>query len=128
MDSFINLTVLKQHEKVDPVHLRELTLQIQIDGFISDPIIVDANTMVILDGHHRFNAARNIGLSRIPVQLVDYGDAAITVTGWKKNVPVSKNEVIRAGLSGNLLESKTSRHSIPKRITGIKIPLSDLKG
>lgn len=65
----INNQLLKQHEQIRKAHLSKLQKQLADDGFISDPIIVDVKTMVILDGHHRFNAIRRLGLSHSPVFL-----------------------------------------------------------
>ena len=60
---------LKEHEMVREGHLKELIKEIAKDGYISDPIIVDINTKIILDGHHRFNAIKFLGLALAPVYL-----------------------------------------------------------
>jgi len=60
---------IKQHETVRKNHLRKLIREIQKDGFINNPIIVDKNTRIILDGHHRFNAIKFLGLALSPVYL-----------------------------------------------------------
>lgn len=65
----INNHLLKPHEKISIVHLRRLMKQIKKDGFIKNPIIVDKNTMIILDGHHRFNVSKMLKLSSSPVYL-----------------------------------------------------------
>jgi len=124
--SIIKNNLIKQHERIRKNHLRELFDQIKHDGFISDPIIVDKNTMVLLDGHHRFNAIKLLGLTASPVYLVDYKSRKIQVTSWRGGEKVTKKIVIRAGLSGKLLRPKTSRHSIPEKPTGLRIPLSKL--
>jgi ParB-like chromosome segregation protein Spo0J len=49
--------------------LRKLIKEIKKDGFINNPIIVDRNTRIILDGHHRFNAIKFLGLALSPVYL-----------------------------------------------------------
>lgn len=65
----VNNRLLKQHEKIRTGHLNKLQKKIAADGCITDPIIVDKNTMVILDGHHRFNAIKRLGLTHSPVFL-----------------------------------------------------------
>ncbi|KKS67820.1 MAG: hypothetical protein UV38_C0003G0047 [candidate division TM6 bacterium GW2011_GWE2_42_60] len=67
--AIIRSRLLKQHELINEDHLKELMAQIRSDGFIEAPIIVDAETHIILDGHHRFNALRILGLSKAPVFL-----------------------------------------------------------
>jgi hypothetical protein len=124
----IEIGLLKQHEEINDGHLEELLAQIKSDGCIKDPIIVDKNTMVILDGHHRFNSMKSLGLRLCPVCLVDYkNDATITVGCWREGEKITKEEVIAAGLSGNFLKAKTSHHFIPERPTGLNVPLSDLR-
>lgn len=69
---FIQHNLLKQHEKINTNHLKLLLNQIKHDGILNHPIIVDKNTLIILDGHHRFNVLKKLGLSIIPVYFVDY--------------------------------------------------------
>ena len=118
----------KPHEKIMPGHLAELMAQIKKDGFISEPIIADRATMVILDGHHRFNILKTLGLNLCPVCLVDYkNNAEITVGCWRPGEKITKGQVLAAGLSGKLLEPKTSHHSIPERPKDLNIPLFGLR-
>jgi len=118
---------LKQHEEVGKNHLLRLLEQIKQDGFIDVPLVVDQNTGIILDGHHRFNVIKQLGLGFSPCILVDYASSEIEVAAWQKGQTVTKNTVIEAGLSGNLLKPRTSKHSIPNVPEGLKIPLSKLK-
>ena len=121
------MSLLKPHEKIRQGHLEKLMDQIKKDGCVKNPIIVDKNTMIILDGHHRFNSLKIMGIKLIPVCLIDYRDEAVTVGAWRKGEKVTKDEVVAAGLSGKLLNPKTSHHMIPNRPMGLKIPLADLK-
>jgi len=73
---------LKGHEQVDPLHLEKLKRQILRDGHQRDPIVVDASTDVILDGHHRAEIFKSMGLTRIAVHRVDYSDPRIEVRSW----------------------------------------------
>lgn len=83
--------------------------------------------MIILDGHHRFNAIRQLGLTSSPVYLVNYKNRKIKVTSWRKGgEKITKKLVIKAGLSGSLLRPKTSKHFIPERPIGVKTSLSKL--
>lgn len=63
-----------------------------------------------------------------PVCLVDYlNDASITVDCWRKGERIAKSEVLSAGLTGNSLNPKTSRHSIPERPKDLNILLNELR-
>lgn len=123
----IPIEALKEHEKICQIHLDKLVARIKKDGFINDPVIVDKSTMVILDGHHRYNSLKNLGCKLCPVCLVDYQSNDIEVGCWRTGEEITKSEVIAAGLSGKLLSPKTSRHIIPDRPTNLNIPLENLK-
>jgi ParB-like chromosome segregation protein Spo0J len=108
----IELSALKPHEEVDPIHLRELRKEIESDKILKLAIAVDKNTNIILDGVHRFNALKELGCTKIPIIYVDYGSPDIEVQAWRKNERVTKKDVIEAGLSGKRLPPKTSEHMI----------------
>lgn len=114
----LRLNELREHEEINPAYLEELLQEIVRDGVLKKPIIVDCRTMIILDGHHRYNVLRKLGAQYIPALLVDYCSDRVKVGSWRKNWRVSKELVIEAGLSGKKLPYKTSRH----RLVGVEIP------
>ena len=61
--------LLKQHEQIRKRHMRALLRQIKHDGYLNNPLIVDKKTMIILDGHHRYNALKDLGMVSSPVYL-----------------------------------------------------------
>lgn len=61
--------ILKQHEQIRERHVRMLLKQIKHDGYLNSPLIVDKKTMIILDGHHRYNALKRLGMASSPVYL-----------------------------------------------------------
>ena len=121
----MRLDELKQHENYDPQHLEELLAEIVRDGCLKRPIIVDVNTKVILDGHHRYNCMKRLGKRCIPVYLVDYMRPEIVVLPWDNKPPVTKEQVLRAGLTGEKLPSKSSKHMV--RINGELHPITYLE-
>ena len=64
------------------------------DNMIKQPIIVDRNTGIILDGHHRYNAARILGLKKIPVFFVDYLSDDVKIEKRREDIEVSKEIVL----------------------------------
>jgi hypothetical protein len=47
------------------------------------PIIVDRDSYVIIDGHHRYEALKRLGVNKIPAILVDYvNEEKILVDKW----------------------------------------------
>jgi hypothetical protein len=103
---------LKGHESIDPDYLDALTEEIRADGILKKPIVADERTGVILDGHHRVAALRRLGCSKVPVCFVDYSSPRIVVLPGRPHETMSKDIVIRAGLSGALLPPKSSRHMV----------------
>jgi len=108
----VRLEELREHENYDPQHLEELLAEIMRDGCLKRPIIADAATKVILDGHHRYNCMKRLGKTCIPVYFVDYQRPEIEVYAWDNRPPVTKEVVIEAGLTGRRLPSKSSRHMV----------------
>jgi ParB-like chromosome segregation protein Spo0J len=60
--SLVETSRLYIHEEIIPDILSKLVEKIKSDGVWTDPIIVDAKTMVVLDGMHRVAAARELRL------------------------------------------------------------------
>ena len=120
---------LRGHEEIIPNNLDERIKKILNMGFYK-PIIVDATTMVILDGHHKWVAARVLELDKVPVVSVNYlGNASIIVDVWPDcgKDSITKQEVIEMGLSEGVFPPKTSRHSFAFEVPVIQIPLATLK-
>jgi hypothetical protein len=115
----VDITLLREHESVDLSYLGKLKEEITKDGFLRKAISVDVNSMVVLDGHHRLNALRELGCDKIPVILVDYKSPDIVVKKWKveddvalEDIIVTKEYIINTALSGKRLPVKTSKHLI----------------
>ncbi len=118
---------LKRHERIQKKHLFKLLGDIREDGMIREPIIVDKNTMIILDGHHRSTAVKYLRLRLIPVYFVDYASEEIRVECWRVGEEITKKQVLHAGKTGKLLRPKTSRHEIPHKPMHINISLEKLR-
>lgn len=122
---------LKAHEHVvswDRVDgLRRAT--VRWDAYL-EPLLVDAKTGAILDGHHRYHVGRQLQLTTVPVVLVDYlGDDSITVDVWPRcgRDTLTKQEVIDMSLSDELFPPKTSRHTFSDDLPPISVPLARLR-
>jgi len=108
----VDIKKLKEHEEIDQKYLEKLTKRIKSDGILKKPIVADRKTFVVLDGVHRLNALKNIGCKKIPVIFVNYRSSSIKVLSWRKGEKISKEKVIKAGLSGEKLPPKTSKHMV----------------
>jgi len=112
--ALIEIRRLHGHEQIRPALLRELTEQIRRDGMLKIPVLVADRDFVILDGHHRVEALRALGCKRVSVYLVDYASDLVNLGTWPDAavVVVTKQDVIRRGLSNDLLPPKTTRHTL----------------
>ncbi len=115
---------LKGHERNDKTLLESLKKQIELDGVLKRPIVADRTTNVVLDGHHRIEALRLLGYKEVPVVFVNYSSPDICVQGWN-GINVTKEMVISAGLSGNKLPPKTSKHMI--EVNGERMHISAIE-
>ncbi len=84
------------HEDILIDKVVNISLEVQKIRAIK-PIIVDENTHVILDGHHRFTAALRLSLPKIPVIYVNYNSTSISVSIWYRRF--SKPHIVKSILS-----------------------------
>jgi cysteine synthase len=120
----VELALLKSHEHIKKDHYKNLLKKIKENRFVR-PIIVDANSHVILDGHHRVSVLKNLGYKIIPAFLVNYSDKKIKVFPRRKKYRVNKKVVVKRGLNGNPFPPKTTKH-IVNRLKKFKMPLDML--
>ena len=83
----VELEGLNLHEEVDPGVLRCLLREIEDDEALWCPVIVDKESMVVLDGTHRVYALRNLGCKYVCVYFVDYSNPEIGVERWFRAIP-----------------------------------------
>lgn len=103
---------LRGHEEIELARFQELLDRIQRNGAIDAPILVDRGTKIILDGHHRYHVFKYLGWEKIRCCLVDYRADWIEVQSRRPGFTVSKAEVIRRALNGELFPSKTTKHIV----------------
>jgi len=79
----VNVSTLKYHELVFMSHVKNLMARIEKRGIIRKPIIVDKDTMGVIDGAHRATTLRMLKARYIPAFLIDYiNDEEIVVDKW----------------------------------------------
>lgn len=130
------IDMLKPHEKGSPLYLEMLRKEIQQDGVLKYPIIADEKTNVILDGMHRWLALKSLGYTQIPVLQVNVlknpqiriGRRRIHRYIGNSNPSITAEDVVRAALSGKLMEPRTTRHFFPfLKPPKINYPLNSLE-
>ena len=125
----VPLEVLRPHELTIPKKVDELEKMTHRWRAYVLPLVVDRNTGIILDGHHRHQVALRLGLKCLPCVQVDYqGDDSIELDVWPNcgRDSVSKEEVVQAALEGELFQPKTSRHRLSDHLPPISVSLTRL--
>ncbi len=132
---FLEKHALLPHEAVDPARLAQLRESLGRDGILYEPVIVDRESMVILDGHHRVRVLRGMGCQLIPAYLMDYSDSSIRVYSRRPGITVDKSKVIERGTNSRPFPARTSRHVFatpleprPTRIGKLKESWTDYPG
>ncbi|VEB37204.1 ParB-like nuclease [Legionella sainthelensi] len=122
------IEVLKPHEKFCPNNFSYWLKKITSMQCWTHPLLVDKNTKVIMDGHHRHQIAQKLGLKYIPCILTSYKNPFLKVYFYKDNSEIDNQLIINAGQSGKLFDSKSTRHEITINcIPQINVPLALLQ-
>jgi hypothetical protein len=77
----LEIDCLRPHEQVDPFRLEDLKKQLANDGFQKDPIIVDEENLIVIDGHHRILALKALGYDKVVAHKIKYLDDDRVVLG-----------------------------------------------
>jgi L-serine kinase (ADP) len=124
---FFKVSALLCHEQVKQTLVRALIGQILAENMLHFPIIVDQKTGIILDGHHRFHALKQLGATLVPALAVDYQSPRVHVFPRRKHIPVTKQSVLAMSQNGGIYPPKTTRHVLPFAIPQVDIPLAKLQ-
>ena len=92
------------------------------DGFVKTPIIADKKYGIVLDGSHRYVFFLMNGYKEVPVKFVNYEDEHIRVGARlihrhliDEALHISKKDIVKRSLSGDLFPPRTTRHFFPFR-------------
>ena len=113
-------------EANDPDRATDLQEKILAEGVWSVPVIVTKGTYLVLDGQHRMEVAKRLGLKHIPAILVDYND--VKVWTLRKEIKVSQKIVEQKVLKKHeIYPYKTVKHKFGFNIPSVSYTLNDLK-
>jgi ParB-like chromosome segregation protein Spo0J len=124
--AFADVDALQSHERVSRKKFCVVKESISSCGVVREPLLVDASSFTVLDGHHRLGALRALGARRAPVFFVDYSHESVRVRARRKRVRVSKKRVLKRASRGDLFPSKTTKHELAFSVPRIETNLKDL--
>ena len=117
---------LVPHEEHDDRRALRLARHIGHMGVWTAPLVIERDSLVIMDGHHRLRAAQTLRLSMLPAVLLSYEDGGVLLQAWRKGETWSPATVLSRARSGLLLPRKTTRHLFQPVIGSVDIPLDRL--
>ncbi len=124
--ALVPISELHAHEQIEEENVADLVEQIRRAGVFVDPIWVSRDTLVILNGHHRVEALRRMGATRVPAWLLDYETDLVSLEPWRPGLPITKAEVVRRAQDGQLFPPKTTRHKVRADLPSRPVPLAEL--
>ncbi len=89
----IPIDKLIPHEEIDENHLIEMLNEIKNKGYLKDPLIVDSETFIVLDGTHRLAALKHLACELVPSTLVKYLEEKIKVSKWIRKVSIQHETI-----------------------------------
>jgi len=117
----------KQSEGVDFEAVWYLTDKIRHDGSRLEPIIAESESGFIMDGNHRYRAAKMLHLNYLPCILLAYTDPRVEVLDWNTAEQFDQVCVQNAIKSGRVFPYKTTRHIFSPQLPRVDIQIERLR-
>lgn len=87
---------LLSYEQPDERRIAELTVSLNSTKNLINPIIVDEEQRLLIDGHHRVEAFKWIGMRWIPAFTISYLSDCVQIGRWCRSIKASVDAVHRA--------------------------------
>jgi hypothetical protein len=114
-------------EEVNSDFVDTLIAEIGLSGVWTHPLLLEERTFAILDGHHRFEAAKRSGLRRVPAVCVSYNNPQVHLESWRPGKHFTPDDILTRAREGKLLPYKSARHITDFVLPQVRVPISTLQ-
>ncbi len=125
--TFEPLENLHHIEDFSEVRVKNLYEKIKKEGIWNKPVCVDKKYKLIMDGQHRYEAAKLLGLKEIPVMYFNYNNPSLKIYSLRPEITFTKDEVIKRSIKGIIYPYKTVKHIFPNKVVKCSFKLEELK-
>jgi hypothetical protein len=102
-----------------------LVKKIEREGVWRVPLALDRKHHLVMDGQHRMEAAKRLGLAVVPAVLFSYDQ--VEVWSLRPSHEVTAALIRARALAGAPYPYKTAKHRFPAALPALEIPLADLR-
>ena len=111
MIKYIKFEDLVPHEQTDQEQVMNVLHSLKTQKILKNAVVIDTNSKLILDWHHRFAALRKLWVKYIPTLSVDYSSDDINLWFWREWFSDSKQQIIENARKWILYPVKTTKHT-----------------
>lgn len=108
---YIKPEKLVPHEHIDNNQVMNVLRSLETEKILKNAVVIDKNSKLILDWHHRFAALKQMWVRLIPTIEVDYDSDNIVLGFWREWFTDSKKDIVEKVKKGYLYPIKTTKHS-----------------
>ncbi|MDR1553574.1 MAG: NTP transferase domain-containing protein [Prevotellaceae bacterium] len=120
----IETATMKGIEAYSDERVQELIDKIKTEKRWTVPVIIENKHHLVLDGQHRLEASKRMGIKKIPAIIVNYSD--VQVWTLRKEEKVSIKRVFNRVLKGDIYPYKTVKHKFNFKIPQVEFSLVSL--
>ena len=102
------LTPIEDHSKQ---RVDWLIKKIISEGYWTKPISIAKEHNLVMDGHHRLEAALKLGLMKVPCFIFSYKE--INIYSLREDIEVNHEIIINNFLKSKIFPYKTAKHELP---------------
>lgn len=121
----VDVDRLNHIEDFDPARAEWLADKIRREGVWTRPLALSNRHHLVMDGQHRMEAAKIMGLNKVPAVFFDYDNVQV-YSLRPDECTVSKECIESQYRQGRIYPYKTAKHIFPHACIECEIPLSEL--